>query len=131
MKNTATITQTNRPRAVLKLALALVLALTLIPFMPGNVSEAEAVELQEGVGQVTIGLDGTTLTNTTKVGFGGKEWVMIGYNGTGVASDANTMTLLLASGQIYTSSEFDSTNTSNAYSTSTLKTAMEGLVPTG
>ena len=35
----------------------------------------------------------------TIIGFGGKQWAVIGHNGAGVASEAGTLTLLLANGQ--------------------------------
>ncbi|MCL2071302.1 MAG: hypothetical protein FWH07_03600, partial [Oscillospiraceae bacterium] len=44
--------------------------------------------------------------NATIVGFGGKQWAVIGYDGDGVASATNTLTLLLANGQSYGTSAF-------------------------
>lgn len=69
-------------------------------------------------------------TDPTVIGFGGREWAVIGYNGTGVASEMGTMTLLLANfsgtASIYGTTHFDQSRAraSNAYDGSTLQTAM-------
>ncbi|QIB69061.1 hypothetical protein Ami103574_06840 [Aminipila butyrica] len=56
------------------------------------------------------------------VGFGGKQWHVIGYNGTGVASEKDSMTLL-AKDSFYTT-KFDADGSSNHYSGSNLQTSM-------
>ena len=57
------------------------------------------------------------------IGFGGKLWDVIGYDGVGVASDADVATLLLKNGQSYGVSPFRGSG--NAYSGSTLQSTME------
>ena len=68
-------------------------------------------------------LSSPTLAQSTTVGFAGHQWVVIGWNGYGVASAANTATLLLANADINKpeSSIFNpSTNYVNSYAGSTL-----------
>jgi hypothetical protein len=70
----------------MSLALTMLLMLTLSADMT-----AQASEVQAGVGTIDIG---TSSPNPTVIGFGGDEWFVIGYDGQGVASETNTMTLL-------------------------------------
>ena len=58
--------------------------------------------------------------------YGGKTWYVIGYNGNGAASVSSSVTLLAAENFGHT--KYDSSgNNSNAYGTSTLKTAIEAI----
>lgn len=61
------------------------------------------------------------------IGFGGKEWYVIGYGGNGVYSTAsdNAVTLLLKTGDGYNNTLFDSNGNSNHYSRSTLQNKMD------
>ena len=61
----------------------------------------------------------------SQIAFGGKVWDVIGYDGAGVASDTDVATLLLANitGNGYGDTAFH--GSSNIYSASTLKTAMD------
>ncbi|MCL2071605.1 MAG: hypothetical protein FWH07_05150 [Oscillospiraceae bacterium] len=67
------------------------------------------------IGVITIPTTTTTATeyefkvntdDATTIGFGGKEWSVIGHDGDGVASETDTLTLLLANGQSYGTSAF-------------------------
>ncbi|MCL2037156.1 MAG: hypothetical protein FWG83_07240, partial [Oscillospiraceae bacterium] len=51
--------------------------------------------------------------DATIVGFGGKQWSVIGHDGEGVASEEGTLTLLLANGQSYGTSAFRTGQSSN------------------
>ena len=77
---------------------------------------------------VTAIIDGTLTDNPTIVGFGGKQWALIGNEGAGVASAPDTMTFLLAKNQSYGTSRFDSNmGIDNKYSDSILRSAMNNL----
>jgi len=104
------------------LSLAFVLAFTLSSPLK---ADAAGVNMQNGMPPdgVTIGTDGNP--SPTIVSFGGKQWDVIGYDGDGVASAADTMTLLLANGQRYGETAFDYSNTVNEYSGSDLQSAMD------
>jgi len=58
------------------------------------------------------------------IGFGGRQWDVIGYDGSGIASDIGTATLLLKNGFSCGDSQFDSGRASNFYSSSTLQAEM-------
>lgn len=106
-------------KKTLSLALAAVLALGSMTAVPLT---ASAAEIQAGMPNITIG---TSSSTPTTIGFGGHEWVVIGYNGTGVASESNTMTLLLKNGDAgggYGTAQFHSS--SNYYSGSSLQSKM-------
>ncbi len=77
-------------------------------------TEPQAIEQSMEVGTLPVG-------SPTEMGFGGKEWKVIGYKGSGVASTANTATLL-AKGSFGTGKFHD---TSNEYSGSILQTKMD------
>ena len=64
------------------------------------------------------------------VGFGGKQWNVIGYNGSGVASGDGTATFLLKSGYGFGDSRFGSGNADNEYAGSALRTAMDDAAGT-
>jgi len=109
------------------LLLAFVLAFTLSSPLK---ADAAGVNMQNGMPPdgVTVGIDGNPAP--TIVSFDGVQWDVIGYDGSGVASAADTMTLLLANVQSNWASYFDTS--SNAYNGSTLKSTMDyyaGLVP--
>lgn len=75
--------------------------------------------------------------NESVVGFGGDEWYVIGYNGEGVYSDSDTVTLLaknsfgISSFREYASTTFvGQFNLPNDYNTSTLMGAMMSIAAT-
>ena len=80
--------------------------------------------LAYGVGQPTIiGINANT-AGAIELIYGGQSWRVIGYDGLGVASEANTITLL--SKDIIGKTVF-STNDSIAYSESNLRTSVEAI----
>ncbi|GHS95332.1 hypothetical protein AGMMS50276_10510 [Synergistales bacterium] len=88
------------------------------------------VKIYPGFNSVTVGKGNTpsvndgggpALKDVTTIGFAGKQWNVIGYNGTGIASKAGTMTLLLSNGYEFAISAFGSNNN---YSGSILQEAM-------
>lgn len=108
-------------KRLLSLALALCMALTLFP----------AAALAEDVGAETPAF---TVNSTTKtVYFGGYEWYVIGYNGTGVQSTANDGTVtLLAKEQTdawNTTVQYNSSNTAK-YEGGELHTVMRNVYDT-
>ena len=84
-----------------------------------------------GTGAITEGTDilktNANTSTAATVYYGGQSWRVIGYNGTGVASSSNSnaVTLITAGNPLL--SAFDSTWTSNAYASSTLKTRVEEI----
>ena len=64
------------------------------------------------------------LTESSKVWFGGREWVVIGWNGGGVASAANEATLLLADASPNKPGDSAFHGASNHYAGSTLQSAV-------
>jgi len=132
----------KRKSTVLVLALVL-LCLASLP--------ARAIEIQSGIPSPTVASmgdptqydasDEPTNANTTTVGFGGKQWKVIGYKPAGgtysgvldagggaLPTVDSYMTLLLANGYTYPS---DTTFGSDyVYNGSALKTAMEGAYGT-
>ena len=110
-------------KRILPVLLALCLALGLIAIAPVAASAAGEIGIQAGLPTFAV----NTATPTI-IGFGGKQWAVIGYNGTGVASTSGTLTLLLANGLSYGNSAFNPVwdqPDSHYYSVSALKTAME------
>lgn len=77
-------------------------------------TEPQAIEQSMEVGTLSVG-------SPTEMGFGGKEWHVIGCKGTGVASTATTATLL-AKGS-FGNTKFDTAD--NAYDGSALKGEMD------
>ena len=69
-------------------------------------------------------VNSTTLSDSTLVWFGGYLWVVIGWNGEGVASTSGTATLLLANTSPNKPSDTVFHSSSNVYSGSTLQSAM-------
>ncbi len=64
--------------------------------------------------------------NAATVAYGDKTWRVIGYNGNGVASASNVMTLLAS--DTFSSCQFDNGDAkSNAYATSILKEKVDGI----
>ena len=90
-----------------------VLAAMLLCLAP---AAALAVDMQAGTPTFTVNTASPTI-----VGFGGKQWAVIGHNLSGVASTSGTLTLLLAYDQSYRAF---SSSASNEYSGSTLQTEM-------
>jgi len=108
-------------KRVLSVLLTAALCLGLLAVAPVAASAAGEIGIAAGVPTFTVNTATPTL-----VGFGGKQWAVIGHNTTGVASESGKLTLLLANGESYGTSAFDSTSRkNNEYSGSTLKTAME------
>jgi hypothetical protein len=81
----------------------------------------------------TVGI-GTTSSSPTTVGFGGKKWIVIGYNGAGIQSERDTATLLGSNGD-FGRSKFRSSgypfiftdNTPLNYEDGELHIAMQGI----
>ena len=128
----------------LSIALVVIMALSMFT---GITISVHAVDIQEGIPKTIVvgtGTDAAAQTPTL-IGFGGKQWAVIGYDGEGIREQENigtpeypvyeytpvsdvgddTITLLLANGYSFSASQFDSSGASNVYSTSTLKTAMD------
>ena len=104
--------------------LTLTLLLGILPIVP-QTARAEDIELAESVEEVTTGTGTTAAEDTTIVGFGGRGWYVIGYNGYGVKSSANTITLL-SKGGIGTAPFGDELMTyPNMYQSSRLKYFLE------
>ncbi|KJS66111.1 MAG: hypothetical protein JL50_13235 [Peptococcaceae bacterium BICA1-7] len=103
--------------------LSLVLAVALT--FAGMPMQAQgAVNIKSGLGTVKSGLS-SSAPPFTAIGFGGKQWDVIGYNGTGVYSAANTMTLLLKNGQsVGADGQFHKNTVNNQYNGSTLQEKM-------
>ena len=110
-----------KPKRILSLLLTAALALGLLALAPITASAADI-----GIG---FGDDTSFQTNTATpaiVNFGGKQWAVIGCDGTGVASDPGTITLLLANGQTFGTSAFKAASPyNNEYFGSALIGAME------
>ncbi len=100
---------------------ALLCAALVLALLPAG-ARADA-GIQTGLPAIVLG---TTYNPPTVVGFDGRQWVAIGYNGSGVASSTGTMTLLLANGYSYGESEFSYTyeDPPNGYYSSALHMAM-------
>jgi len=101
-------------RRVVSIVLTLLLALSL--FSVSAVPASADVSMQASTPAFTV----NTYYATT-VGFGGKEWRVIGHDGTGVVSASNTLTLLAKTS--FGTVAFSDGN--NEYSGSTLQTAMD------
>jgi len=109
----------NKKKKLISTLLALIMLLGLFAAVP---TTASAADIQAGTPDFKLGTtDGDA--SPTIVGFAGKQWAVIGYNGVGDASPSSTLTLLLADGQSYGLSRFHID--SNQYSGSDLKTAMD------
>ena len=80
--------------------------------------------ITEGAGILATGANTSTAAT---VYYGGQSWRVIGYNGTGVASSSNSNAVTLITAGNPLQSAFDSTWTSNAYASSTLKTRVEEI----
>jgi len=107
--------QTKR---ILGTLLALAMILSLLSIAPATASAAD-INIQAGLPTFAVNTDSPTI-----VGFGGKEWAVIGYNGAGVASQSGKLTLLL-NFEINPSSQFKPTAAdTNEYYGSTLENAM-------
>jgi len=107
------------PKLVLTILMTVTLVLTSLMFVPESVYAN--VEIQDGTPKFDI-----NKPDATKVRFGGKQWVTVGYNGTGIAASSNAITLLLDDGASYGNSAFMASGGSNEYSGSTLEGAMIG-----
>ncbi|WP_052693380.1 X2-like carbohydrate binding domain-containing protein [Desulfosporosinus sp. I2] len=93
----------------------------------GFKDQANNVMRSSGDHTFTTGSWTSSIPLTAILGFGGKQWAVIGNNGQGVYSAANTMTLLLQDGQSFGGTlRFDSSASQYcSYSDSTLKIAMD------
>ncbi len=113
----------NRYHKTLSLSLACLLVLgMLFSSLPMEIYAADS-KMQTGLPEIKSGHN-NTLANTSVIAFGGKQWAVIGYNGSGAASAINTVTLLLADGQSFGTCQFSSA--SNQYNGSTLQTTING-----
>jgi hypothetical protein len=100
---TAFIRKRNR---TLALAITLALGLSAASPMP-----ALAADIQTGVPTtITPSIGPGIGANGTVVGFGGQEWWVIGYNGSGVYSQQYTATLLVKGNNPYSNTAFRSQN---------------------
>jgi len=109
----------------MKKALSALLAAVMVLGLAAVSASAADVNIQATLPAIVLG---TASDTPTKVGFGGKQWAVIGYNGTGVASTSGSklLTLLLASDQTFGNSYFKQNSPySNEYSGSDLQTAMD------
>ena len=106
---------------ILSLLLAICLVVGLMP----------TAAFAAGTGAIQLGTDilktNANTSTAATVYYGGQSWRVIGYDGTGVASSSNSnvVTLITAGNPLL--SAFDSTWTSNAYASSTLKTSVEEI----
>ncbi|MDD3414269.1 MAG: hypothetical protein PHY47_09735 [Lachnospiraceae bacterium] len=73
-------------KRILRTVLLLSMVVALFPMC--GITASAAVS---NTGSVSVN---DTRANTTEIVFGGKNWLVIGYNGTGVASESGSMTLL-------------------------------------
>jgi len=76
----------NKRRKLIAITMAIILALTFAPLT------ATALDLQQGVPTITVN------STTSTIYFGGQEWYVIGYNGTGIyttAGNTDKVTLFL------------------------------------
>lgn len=105
MKLANQIPRSLAPKRLRTSVLALALSAILAIGMPCFATQAFSLEMQEGIGS----LEPNTPTATT-IGFGDKEWVLIGYDGEGVVGAGavpltspgdGTMILLLKQGSRY------------------------------
>jgi hypothetical protein len=111
---------------ILSFVLAFVLAIGSVPQI--MFAEGMEVELQTGALDSSKVILGTDSETPTVVLFGGKEWVVIGFNGVGVASSYGTMTLLLKNGSVGGIYGLQPFSPSNNYSGSTLQVTMDNIV---
>lgn len=103
-----------KTRRFLSLLLCAVIIITLAP------TAAFALDMQGGAPTLTV--------NTSVICFAGQEWRVIGYNGSGIYSQAGTATLLLKSdSNPYGNTIFDPFGSVNRYGDSTLQLRMEEL----
>ena len=103
-------------KRLLSLLLCAALLLTLAP----AVALAADAEMQNGLPTFDVNTDSATV-----VGFGGRQWVVIGYDGSGVASTSGTLTLLLAGSETPTTTAFNSSIMINDYAGSTLQSVLD------
>jgi hypothetical protein len=64
--------------------------------VPGNASSGYTNAQSDPANAALPHPAGSTLAQSTIIGYGGHEWVVIGWDGNGVASSADTATLLLS-----------------------------------
>ena len=102
------------------MTLLLAAAMVLAPLPMGSLTAAAATEIQAGLPAFNV-----NTAQATTVGFGGKQWVVIGGDGKGVAHAPNALTLLLADGQGNPYGKTVFHGSSKVYSASTLKTKMD------
>ena len=102
-------------------ALAVIMLMTLTGAQPALAAGAAAL----GQGTESLKADANT-KNAATVWYGGRAWRVIGYDGSGVAGPAGSMTLLCVGNAAWTQFDVDGSK-SNAYGVSTLKTEVEKI----
>ena len=107
------------PRLVLAVLLVVTLVFSSMAFAPDSVYAD--VEIQNGTPKFEI-----NKPDATKVRFGGKEWVAVGYSSVGITTPSKTITLLAKDGTSFGDSAFEVSGSGNSYSGSTLQGAMNG-----
>jgi len=100
-------------KKLLAMLLCMSMVMTMLPMSVFAVSD-----------KANVGTNANTAT-AMEIVYGGQNWRVIGYDGTGVASTSGNMTLF-AKDNIGTT-PFHPTSTSNVYANSTLKTAVEDI----
>ena len=108
--------------------LALCMMVTAMPALSMDAYAATNDAVQEGTAVLGAGANSSTAATVYfgKDGSGNPiAWRVIGYNGAGVASAPGNMTLIAAS--TMGTMSFDKDGTSNSYSGSELKTAVENI----
>ena len=105
----------------------LVAVLMVFGMMPMNAAPAHAASGDSAMSLGTEVLDqNVNSTGAQTVWYADKTWRVIGYDGSGAASERGNMTLL-AAGTMGTTAFDDSGNYSNVYANSTLKTKVDAI----
>lgn len=122
----------QRSTGIIRIILACMLVMLLVPLMGTTTQTADAaVGMQNGVGPIEV-----NKSTATTVAFGGKEWVVVGGESSGIATGStNRATLLLKDGQSYTFSDTRFDHTEATYWSSIINSNMnsiyDGLESTG
>ena len=110
-------------KRLLSLTAAILLALTMLPQVVFADNTDPAVSEGSDVLETNVNSQNAQILH-----YGGKSWYVIGYDGTGAASQAGSMTLLAKENNGHT--KYDPITLSNAYGTSQLKTKIEEVAGT-
>ena len=110
-------------KRLLSLTAAILLALTMLPQVVFADNTDPAVSEGSDVLETNVNSQNAQILH-----YGGKSWYVIGYDGTGAASQAGSMTLLAKENNGHT--KYDPITLSNAYGTSQLKTKIEDVAGT-